>query len=685
MASNRSLQLLRNNNVFNDLAAAKTAMATATTQDGVAVLGRYKDSSGATKTILGIYHDISGTSGITFFENSNETSDLIQKLQDELDATQAGAGLSSGGTFEGPSTGTWTTGATSLKDAIDKLEKGLESISASTVSGDSKVVIDVTQDKGKITATASNLTGVKLAGYEEGTDADIAATDTLGEALGKLQAQINAMDKTASAVDGQVVTTVAEADGKVTETKANVKDLQLGGYTKNASASGDVASTDTINEAISKLENKAAAITIANADGSINVTPSTNGTDINVNIKSGEKVIKKDGNGGGLYTNLNLVKITESLPATVKERYQLLASDDSQIGVNIDIAKDSHIVSITYDETTQKLIYKYLDASGVEQTTEVDMAHLILETEVENGIQSVDGKLSIKLDTTGDDTGDGKFLTVGANGLKLDGVTDAIGTAISGLDVTDTAVAGQYVSQVSETDGKIAVVRANVSEAVLNNYSKGSNATAVAATDTVNEAISKLENQVDKAKAAATTKVEKDTNAGHLTLTSATAADGSVTYTIGESDIASKTALDDLSAKTVTVIDGSDNEIDVMVSYATTADGTVKYTISASGNATTIKVGQDIDEGGALSADSTISEALAALYNTAKENKVVGKEAIVVGAPTSGGTEVSLKLDTTTQGDGTEKSGTDNALTQSNDGLFLSTIWDCGNYDVVEP
>ena len=117
---------------------------------------------------------------------------------------------------------------------------------------------------------------------------------------------------------------------------------------------------------------------------------------------------------------------------------------------------------------------------------------------------------------------------------------------IATLDVTDTAVAGQYVSSVSETDGKVSIARANVSDAVLNGYAKGEKpaSTAIAATDDVKGAIAKLEHQIDDAKAAATTKVEKDASASHLTLTNSTAADGSVTYTIGESDIASKTDLD---------------------------------------------------------------------------------------------------------------------------------------------
>lgn len=382
---------------------------------------------------------------------------------------------------------------------------------------------------------------------------------------GNIESVINAMDKTASAADGQVVTTVSEANGVVSETKANVKDLQLGGYSKDTSATGSITATDTINAALSKLENIIAANEISNKDGSIVVTEPTGTattTDVKVNIKSGEKVIKLDENGLGLYTNLDLVKITdtESLPATVKERYEFRDSNGNKIGESIDIAKDSHIVSIRYDESAQTLIYTYMDVEGTEKTVDVNMAHLVLESEVENGIQSNSGKLSIKLDTTGVDTGNGKFLSVGENGLKLDGVSDAIKAAVDALDVTDAAVNGQYVSSVSETDGKILVSRADISKAPLNEYAKGTDATAVAAADTVNQAISKLENQIDKAKAAATTKVVEGTDEGNnMTITSAAGADNSVTYTVSLTDVASKAALDaEIAARKA--VDGQDGQ-----------------------------------------------------------------------------------------------------------------------------
>ena len=55
--------------------------------------------------------------------------------------------------------------------------------------------------------------------------------------------------------------------------------------------------------------------------------------------------------------------------------------------------------------------------------------------------------------------------------------------------------------------------------------------------------ISGVQDAIDKAAAKATTKVEKAADADKITLASATAADGSVTYTIGQNDIASAALL----------------------------------------------------------------------------------------------------------------------------------------------
>lgn len=496
------------------------------------------------------------------FVNKEQVADMIKNgAVAEVDKIETAVGLAEDGSYIKKTGTTYLDSATTVEGEIDALDKALNGVQnqingmdAGSVANDNKIVSDVTQTDGKITATTKNVTEVKLSGYTVGGDEKVAETDTLGQALGKLQGQINGMDKAASAADGQVVTTISQVDGKVSETKASVKDLQLGGYAKDAQATGAIASDDTINAALSKLENKANTITISNTDGSINVTPSATGTDINVNIKEGEKVIRKDGKGG-LYTNLSLVKISESLPTTVKERYELRDSYGVKIGESIDIAKDSHIVSIRYitdskDAHYQNLEYKYIDVNGNEQTEYVDISSLVLEAEFKDGLEVVDHQVKAKIaDDSEKDSQDvnAPFLTVGPTGLKLSGIKDEIKRKIEALDYTDTAAAGQYVTKVDEADGKISVERANVSDAVLNGYEKGAKpaSTVITATDKLKDAIAKLEHQIDNAKAAATTKVVEGTDAGNnMTIVPTTGDDKSVTYTVNLTDVASKAALD---------------------------------------------------------------------------------------------------------------------------------------------
>lgn len=399
----------------------------------------------------------------------------------------------------------------------------------------------------------------------------------LDKALNGVQTQINGMDKDASAADGQVVTTISQVDGKVSEVKANVKDLQLGGYKKDASATGAIEGTDTINVALSKLENKANAITISNADGSINVTPGADGTDINVNIKEGESVIRKDGNGG-LFTNIKITGATQDelrrLDANVKEAYKLLDSKGGQLGDWIKIYKDSALQKVylghvddalasdsspvvTSGTGETALCFIYYTVEGKYQLVAVNVESFLQESEFKDGLEVVDHQVKAKIDVESEkDSQSASFLTVGPTGLKLSGIKEEITRKIEALDVTDAAEAGKYVSAVNETDGKVSMTRANVSDAVLNGYEKGTDATAVVAADSVNAAIGKLENQIDKAKAAATTKVVEGTDAGNnMTIVSAKSEDESVTYTVNLTDVASKAALDaEIAARKV--VDG---------------------------------------------------------------------------------------------------------------------------------
>ena len=261
----------------------------------------------------------------------------------------------------------------------------------------------------------------------------------------------------------------------------------------------------------------------------------------------------------GAAKSYKIVQTEVSGDENVKEQYQLqetVGGTSAFVGVPIKIYKDSSLKEVylgTNEDTVdaksgtvtkkpatdpQSMNFVYHLADGTYSITKIDVSKFLSESEFKDGLDVTDHVVKVKVDETSE-----SFLTVGEAGVKLSGVQNAISAAVAALDVTDAAVAGQYVSAVSETDGKVAITRANVADAVLNGYAKGTDATAIAASDSLKVALGKLENQVEKAKAAATTKVAKDSSATHLSLASATAADGSVTYTIGESDIASATAL----------------------------------------------------------------------------------------------------------------------------------------------
>ena len=748
MATNKSLQLLRNTTtIYASLEAAKTALEAkvADVQDGVAILGRYSGATeGTIETVLGVVHKgVGGTNGITFFLNSVSIKEQLEALETEVNTIETAVGLGTDGSHQ-TSTGNYTSGASSIEgeivaldsqvkanaDDIAEIQTAISGMDASSVSGESKVVIDVTEADGVVTATAANLTGVKLDGYAEGTDADIAATDTLGQALGKLQAQINAMDLAqVGGTDGSVIVAVSEDDGKVSAVSSALSDVKLAGFEANTGTTGDVTSSDSVEDAINKLNNKIVASTTAasvkNTDGSITVVEpqgqQDSGTTISVNIKSGEHVLAKDGNAG-LYTDIKLSAITESLPETVKERYQLVATDGTVLGTNIDIPKDSHIVSINYittGEHAQNLEYVYIDASGNTQTTYVDMSELVLETEFGSGITVTNHVAHGVVDPTTE-----SFLTVGENGFKVAGVSGFVQSEIEKLDATggtQTIAAGKHVAvEVIEADGKITAV--NVAEDDIasasaltaeiaarkavdgqngDTYAANGSANYISNATSLNDADVKLDTQL-KAEQDEIDAIE--TAVGLSTGGTYVAGDGRYTSAatsvadavdklddqvaanadaIAELSSGTTDLIEELSGKAVTVIASSDNSLSA--TSATATDGTVSYDLHT--DASMIKMtGFDPVATTADTAPTTadtVAQAVSKIYAIAKHHHLSGSPAIEVAQTTDGAT-VSLILDdtTTTNTNDAQYVATngDNVLQVKSDGLYLDSTWDCGTF-----
>lgn len=508
MANNnvQNVQFLRNGNLFESRSAAKTVLeakqdALTLDQDGSIILARYQEGTDPIKTLVGyVYYKDASNKSITIFDVDDAGADVDKKIKDAIEALDAEITSTDGKNVQVKVTeadGKITAVNITTDDTVNSgdvdtaITNAINELDGSIIAETGYFVKSVTEADGKISGTTEALPTV--AAISEAGKPITAVSESLGAisatagsinaesvniadggekftattvegALAEIATEIDAMDLAVVSGDGEVITAVSEDDGKVSASKTAIKDVKLTGYAKNTST-GAISATDDIEDALSKLENTIGSNAITNADGSITVTPANGSTtDVKVHIKDGERVIKLDANEGGIYTDIDLVKITTGLPAEIKERYQLLASDDTQIGANIDIPKDSHIVSINYiatGEHAQNLEYVYIDVSGNTQTTYVDMSELVLEAEFASGVTATDHVVHGVVDPTSEkDSTNNSFLTVGADGFKINGINGEITTKINALNAT---VSGESADnkvnvKVTETNGKITAV-----------------------------------------------------------------------------------------------------------------------------------------------------------------------------------------------------------------------------------
>lgn len=724
------LRLLRNTSTtYDSFDAAKAKLSDLTfvaeRKDGEAVLARYTegtDDNQVVKSVLGLYHvSVSGKTGVTILQDSDAVQDLIDALQRELDTTQASAGLAADGTYVADTTEDSIIGsATSILNATQILaaaisrevsdrQSAINALDDEDDAVNGEVVTAVVQEDGKVkTSTREQVANLILKGFTstgETGSLQIAASDSIGGALNKIENYFKGLDVSEISANGQPIVKVSQTNGKIAAEVGNIAAAHV-----TVADADDVITATDVEGALTEIAKNVAANQVTNADGSITVTTptgSTTTTDIKVHIKSGEGVIKLDATNG-IYTDLNLLKIENGLPTNIKERYQLLNSNNIQIGQNIDIYKDSALVkfylghvddvltnadkegesdndTITNGAGDTALVYVMQLANGKYKLTAVNVQTFLEESEFEDGLEVANHVVKVKKDISSETVvteydADGtvktnsNVITISASGIKIANIQAAINAAIGTLDVTDAAVAGQYVSTVSETNGKISVSRLDISAAPLNNYSKGSDATAVGASDTINAAISKLENQVDAAEAAAKTVINTTVNgesASHMTITKdSTADDGHDVYSFSLADVASEDALE------------------AEVSRAETAEKTLAESIGCAYNdSTKVVTAYASTAANAYAATNHVKSDIAALdaeVGKALNGITSANAGIVVGTKSNKSQEITLTLDKTTASTDALNQYADvsngNALQITKNGLYLSSVWDCGSY-----
>ena len=299
--------------------------------------------------------------------------------------------------------------------------------------------------------------------------------------------QIAALDSSAAARTGYVLSGITEVDGKLTsyaqtwldasvityngDSHVDTALTDIYGKLEKISGTGSGSIQDQINAAINGLdvdkigETGKAIVSVSETDGKVSaeagnikaqyVDVDNTGNKFNIagdniavslstqaTLEHLQSEIKDVENAAAKYT---IDEVTEGLDANVAHRYKLTQTINgvsSQAGKVIDIPKDSSLKEVylgTNEDTVdaasgtvtkkpatdpQSMNFVYHLADGTYSLTKIDVSKFLSESEFKDGLSVVKGVVSVKID----DASEG-FLTVGEGGIKLSGVQSAIDNA----------------------------------------------------------------------------------------------------------------------------------------------------------------------------------------------------------------------------------------------------------------
>lgn len=349
--------------------------------------------------------------------------------------------------------------------------------------------------------------------------------------------------------DGTNAGLMSAEDKKKLDTVIDGSNVSLTGYSK-PSAGGAVAPTDKVNDAIGKLEydldtaestleqavqdindlqEQVTTSKVEAADKSVVVTPSEGQkTTIRVNVKSGDNALKLDAENGlyvdqsaltsyegkeaiaiadkaesegvkeiSLKINANdkvLTQAAEGLLANINltwsttDGLKLIGKNSTEIASipASDFIKDGMLQSVELKVASEdEPIGEAITGTFLVFTFNVDAGSKVINVNVTDLIDVYTASTGIKLEGKNFmaviDPASEAFLTVGADGIKLSGVQNAINSAKATVDAY--TVNAKAISSNPVLSG---------ADIALTGYSTVEGG-AVAATDTINQAINKLD------------------------------------------------------------------------------------------------------------------------------------------------------------------------------------------------
>ena len=632
--SNNFIRVLRNGTLSanREDAISKLNEKLSSLQDGEICLASYGATWDVAKTILGVVRFKDSVRSYTIFDNEANSAEIAAEIA-KLDNT--------------------VTNTDSNKHVTVKIIEAdglLSSVEVTTADIASAALLGTTADT---SAQATAFGYIK----KEAEDRDNAITGA-----------IEALDSTvaATAKDGEqysVLTGVTQTDGKLAE----VTEVKLAAVAKTGSAS-NVANAaipaDGTYVAVEGTNVSAQIASIAKTIKGITTTQSNAFKYITVKLTSQEVTALGDSNVKEAYKVVAYIgesyasaSVTETVgdiikiykDATVHEIY-LGSTDDT---INESTGAITKVTPI--DETKSSLNYAYIMAGGTYAMAKIPVSSILSEAQFKNGLQvSETGEVSVKKDETSE-----SFLDVTANGVKISGVQTAIDSAINGLTTTKTGTDGKVSVTVAQTEGLVSGVNVTTTGLALD--------ANVVKSVTVNEVSSTFADN----NASLTIKGGNIAVADSYETTVYSAPFDEKVGTANH--IAANDKISEALKKTENTISVLANEVIANEKVTTAAvsklaesvgtvdeDGVIGYTPKTDAN----YIGE------ATSVHDATIKLDAAIKTVASGalTGVTGSEAITV----SDGKTVRLKLGTGSTGD--------NALVINTDGLYLSNVWDCGEY-----
>ena len=448
------------------------------------------------------------------------------------------------------------------------------------------VVKQVADAKSELIGNANTDTAASntIAGAKKHADTLNTAMDTRVDALeaaigesGSVNAQITkaieALDVDAVGGTGKVITTVSETDGKIAATAIDL-------------TAASVAAESTL------ASDNAVAVTGTNVAAQI------------ASLATSIKTVSKDAKSYSV-KKLTPEEVTALSDSNVREAYQLLDEDSKVSGETIKIYKDSSLKSVALDGQT--LNFTYILANGSENTVGVDVSNFLAESEFGKGLEVVNHIVNVKVDAASEN-----FLTVGADGVKLSGVQNAINAAkteLIGGAADGYNTLGKLEDKIKEVDTKVSsahtVVNAKADGHVIVTVAKSEDSTHDVVTVTENDIASatNLTNEIAHRKAV--TGIKGDAYVKHTE----------------DTIIGTATDLDDADVKLATKLKAVSDDVNTIKGDKTFVKSLAVNNVPAdiANNAATVTIdGADIklsgytaaSDGGKLTPEDTINAAL---------------------------------------------------------------------------